>query len=66
MKKSISWHCINCGFLLGEVSRREDGVGIISMKYKDDYVTVEGGKVTKVCRKCGTLQSVEDERKGGE
>jgi len=52
------WLCPGCNALLGYLGQ---GGGEIRIKYKDLYVLVEGGRVTRLCRKCGRLNTIEDE-----
>ena len=42
--------CNNCGTLFGI----ETSPGVLSMKYRDVYRQVEGGRVTGPCRRCGS------------
>jgi hypothetical protein len=45
----VPWQCANCGALLGFVSSDQEELRI---KYKDLFVTVRGGDVTVICRRC--------------
>ena len=51
------WICPGCGALLGYVGK---GGREIRIKYKDLYITVEGGRITRPCRKCGRLNELID------
>jgi len=53
--KDLLWKCSNCGSLLGHISSDAETLRI---KYKDLYVSVEGGDTTVLCRKCGTSNTL--------
>ena len=53
-----AWLCPGCGALLGYVGK---GGREIRIKYKDLYITVEGGRILRPCRKCGRLSELIDE-----
>ena len=59
-KKTVdsAWRCTNCKALLGFVD--ESGMQV-RLKYKDFYATVEGGRVSAICRKCGKINVISDE-----
>lgn len=57
MSMAEKWLCIACKFLLGFVEDRK----IVRIKRKDLYVSVEGGKVTVMCPRCGKRNILEDE-----
>ncbi len=57
-KDAKQWRCRECGSLLGFL----DPTGTtIRIKYKDLYVTTEGGRVSVLCRRCGALNVQTDE-----
>jgi hypothetical protein len=56
--KYETWKCGCCGVVLGIV---EEGK-VIRIKRKDLYVTVEGGKLTVNCTKCGKPNVLEDKQ----
>lgn len=45
------WLCTTCKAILAHTDKAKETLRI---KYKDLYVFVEGGKVTVICRGCGT------------
>ena len=53
----LQWLCTSCQFILGFVNREKTEV---RMKAKDFFLTVEGGKVTHPCRRCGQLNMLTD------
>jgi len=53
-----AWRCTNCKALLGFVD--ESGMQV-RLKYKDFYATVEGGRISVICRKCGKINMISDE-----
>ena len=60
MAKDQKWLCENetCKALLGYVNEERNQVRI---KYKDLYVTVEGGRITLVCRHCAKVNELIDQ-----
>ena len=56
MSLAEKWLCIACRFLLGYVEKKTT----VRIKRKDLYVTVEGGKVSINCPRCGKLNVLED------
>ena len=57
------WLCSNCKYMLGVVS--QDG-SEVRFKYKDFYATVEGGNVRVICRRCGQINSLEENGSSGD
>jgi len=60
MAKDQKWLCENetCQALLGYVNEERNQVRI---KYKDLYVTVEGGRITLICRHCAKVNELIDQ-----
>ncbi len=60
MAKDQKWLCQNetCKALLGYVDEASSQVRI---KYKDLYVTVEGGRITLICRHCAKVNELLDQ-----
>jgi len=58
IQKDQPWICPGCGALLGFVGK---GGREIRIKYKDLYISVEGGRVSRPCRKCGRFCELFDE-----
>ena len=60
MAKDQKWLCQNetCKALLGYVDEDSNQVRI---KYKDLYVTVEGGRITLICRHCAKVNILTDQ-----
>jgi len=60
MAKDQKWLCENetCKALLGYVDADSNQVRI---KYKDLYVTVEGGRITLICRHCAKVNELLDQ-----
>lgn len=56
--RGTQWLCSDCRFILGYVSQDR---GEVRMKAKDFFLTVEGGKITHPCRRCGKLNELADE-----
>lgn len=52
------WVCPGCKAILGFTGM---GGREIRIKYKDLYVMVEGGKVSRPCRKCGRMNTIMDD-----
>lgn len=50
------WKCFYCNFMLGLVSPDQK---ILRVKYKDFYMSVQGGRVETLCRKCGRVNVLE-------
>lgn len=59
MAQDIEWRCKNCGFLLGLADPEGKELRI---KYKDLYIRFEGGRVTMICRRCSTFNTLTDSR----
>lgn len=57
MSQDVEWRCRNCGFLLG-LSDPEGRQ--LRIKYKDLYITFEGGRVSMLCRRCSTPNTLTD------
>lgn len=53
----IDWRCSNCGNVLG---RLDPKMTQLRIKYKDLYITFEGGKVTCLCRRCAAVNTLTD------
>ena len=60
MAKDQKWLCQNetCKALIGYVDTDSNQVKI---KYKDLYVTVEGGRITLICRHCAKVNTLTDQ-----
>lgn len=58
LRRGQVWLCEACEFVLGYVSpdKRE-----VRMKAKDFFLTVEGGKITHPCRRCGKVNTIAEE-----
>jgi len=56
--KGTAWRCETCECVLGVVS--PDHVWVC-IKFKDDYTYVQGGNVIRICRRCGSWNSLTDE-----
>jgi hypothetical protein len=56
------WLCISCEFVLGIVEDKK----ILRIKRKDLYVTIEGGKVTVICVRCGKPNILTDKEVASE
>lgn len=52
------WYCIACKFLLGIVENKN----IVRIKRKDLYLSVEGGKITVNCCRCGKPNELVDDK----
>ena len=52
------WLCKACKFLLGYLHDEN----VLSIKRKDLYVEVQGGKVTVNCCRCGLQNTVVDDK----
>jgi hypothetical protein len=50
------WLCAACKFILGNIEDKK----ILRIKRKDLYVTIEGGKVTVTCVRCGKPNTLTD------
>lgn len=55
---NMRWNCEKCESLLGFVDQDNSSV---RLKYKDHYVTIVGGKVSVICRRCGFMNTIVDE-----
>ena len=51
------WRCSACSLKLGIVGADRTTVRI---KYKDLYLSIEGGKIQFLCRRCATVNILED------
>jgi hypothetical protein len=51
------WRCSACSLKLGIISVDKTSVRI---KYKDLYITIEGGRIQFLCRRCATVNILED------
>jgi len=60
MAKDRKWLCDNenCRALLGFIDEKLNQVRI---KYKDLYVTIEGGRIILTCRKCAKVNELVDQ-----
>lgn len=60
MPRDRKWLCLNesCKALLGFVDEEKNQVRI---KYKDLYVTVEGGRISLICRRCAKVNELVDQ-----
>lgn len=56
--KIEKWICTSCKFLLGIV---EDSK-LVRIKRKDLYVSIEGGKITVNCCRCGKVNELIDDK----
>ena len=56
------WKCLCCGNILGMV----EGGQIVRIKRKDLYITVENGKVTTNCTRCGKPNTLDDSKTSAE
>lgn len=52
------WLCTDCRFVLGYINPENTEV---RMKAKDFFLTVEGGKITHPCRRCGKVNEIAEE-----
>ena len=59
MAKDQKWLCQNetCKALLGYV---DEDMSQVRIKYKDLYVTVEGGRIVLICRHCAKVNELTD------
>lgn len=54
------WRCEHCNFVLGTLPPDNN---VINLKYKDFYASIKcgsGGSVSVLCRRCGTLNTIND------
>lgn len=60
MAKDQKWLCQNetCKGLLGYV---DEDMSQVRIKYKDLYVTVEGGRIVIICRHCARVNELTDQ-----
>lgn len=56
---SLSWKCTNCGTKLGILDASRS---VLTIKVKDTYIWIRGGDVSMVCRSCGSIDTLEQER----
>lgn len=53
--QGTQWLCTDCRFVLGYVNPEKTEV---RMKAKDFFLTVEGGRITHPCRRCGKVNEI--------
>ena len=51
------WFCDNCHFLLGYV---DENTNQLRLKYKDFVVSISGGSVWHICRRCSKVNVFAD------
>ncbi|GAH19804.1 unnamed protein product [marine sediment metagenome] len=56
--RGTQWLCTDCRFVLGYINPQKTEV---RMKAKDFFLTVEGGKITHPCRRCGKTNEIAEE-----
>ncbi len=56
MDKNVPWKCRNCETVLGYLDQNCE---VIRIKVRDVYVYVTGGAVSVTCRKCGTMNGID-------
>lgn len=56
--RGTQWLCTDCRFVLGYINPEKTEV---RMKAKDFFLTVEGGKITHPCRRCGKVNEIAEE-----
>jgi len=56
--RGTQWLCTDCRFILGYINPENTEV---RMKAKDFFLTVEGGKITHPCRRCGKTNEIAEE-----
>lgn len=56
--RGTQWLCTDCRFILGYINPQKTEV---RMKAKDFFLTVEGGKITHPCRRCGKTNEIAEE-----
>lgn len=58
LRQSKIWECIDCRFLLGNINLENTEV---RMKFRDFFISVEGGKITHPCRRCGKVNEIAEQ-----
>lgn len=56
--RGTQWLCTDCRFILGYINSENTEV---RMKAKDFFLTVEGGKITHPCRRCGKVNEIAEQ-----
>ncbi|MBA7594677.1 hypothetical protein ES703_01624 [subsurface metagenome] len=56
--QGTQWLCTDCRFILGYVNPEKTEV---RMKAKDFFLTVEGGKISHPCRRCGKVNEIAEQ-----